>query len=220
MSKIPTKSHYNLKDLTGKKYGKLVVLSLSPERGKNRGTKWICRCECGNEIIVWGGNLKKENRHKSCGCDYIGPATTHGMSSNRIFKIWIGIKTRCYNKNYANYKNYGGRGIKMCDSWLNSFENFYEDMKHGYEDDLQIDRIDNNKDYELSNCHWTTQLEQANNKRNNRIFKIDGVEKTMAQWARHFNIKYRIVMDRIYSGWDELEALTTPKGRFYNDEKD
>lgn len=125
------------------------------------------------------------------------------------------MKTRCYNTNSPTYKNYGGRGIKVCDEWVNNFEAFYKwSMENGYKDGLQIDRIDNDGDYGPSNCRWVTSKENYNNRRTSRFVTINGETKTIAQWCEIYNIKDNVVRARISRGWDEVKAITTPvKGR-------
>ena len=155
-----------LNDLTGQKFGRLFVLS-RVWRLNSRAAHWLCKCECGNLTVVRGDGLTT-GHVKSCGClnyEREGPKPTHGMSESRIYRIWGGIKIRCQNPNSPIYKHYGGRGITVCEEWL-KFEPFYEwAMSHGYSDDLEIDRINNNGNYEPDNCRWLTHKENCNNRR-------------------------------------------------------
>ncbi len=152
-------------DLTGKKFHRLTPV-------KYLGNcKWLCQCDCGNTINVFTQNLKRNNT-KSCGCLNKELAsqrmTTHGKGNSRIYHIYHGMKERCYTKSNSCYKNYGGRGIKVCDEWLHDFMAFYKwSMNNGYDDSLTIDRIDVNGNYEPKNCRWVTNIEQQRNKRNN-----------------------------------------------------
>jgi len=156
-------------DLTGHKYNKLTVIKLHHKTqkytidGKKKGHQyfWLCKCDCGNETIIPTSNLRK-GLIKSCGC----LKYTHHLSNTRLYRIYIGMKTRCYNSKSLSYKDYGGRGITICQEWLDDFMNFYNWAKdNGYSDNLSIDRINVNGNYEPSNCRWATQEEQSNNTR-------------------------------------------------------
>ena len=159
-------------DLTGKRFGRLIVIEraenyISPQ-GQAR-KRWLCKCDCGNDVIVPASALIN-GESKSCGCLQKEIAkntfTQHGKWGSRLHRIWASMKTRCYNRKSRSYKWYGGRGITICDEWMNSFQAFYDwAMANGYRDDLSIDRIDVNGNYEPSNCRWITIIEQQKNKR-------------------------------------------------------
>lgn len=198
-------------DLTGLRFGKLKVISRSETR---KGLRyWKCKCDCGNYTNVSSTNLKYGGI-LSCGCFYTERLKTHGLSDTRLYRIYSGMKTRCYNPNTKAYHHYGGRGISICDEWLgeNGFMNFYDwAMENGYSDNLSIDRIDVNGNYEPNNCRWATQETQTRNKRNNLIIEYKGVSKTLVEWSEEIGISYSILNDRITMlGWDTKKAFTTP----------
>lgn len=125
----------------------------------------------------------------------------HGMRYTRIYHVWLSMKDRCNNPRSSKYKYYGARGIKVCDKWK-SFEGFYEDMKYGYEEHLEIDRIDNNGDYNARNCRWATRKQQVNNSRHNVYLEYKDKTYTMSQLSEVFGLKYNTFKRRIYRGWD------------------
>lgn len=154
-------------DLTGRKFGRLKVVDQA-ETIKQK-IHWNCMCSCGNKKAINGHSLRK-GLSKSCGCLQVESRYKHGMSNTSEFKTWASMLFRCLNKSDRKYKHYGGRGIKVCDRWLCSFSNFYKDMG-ARPKNLSIDRINNEGDYEPSNCRWATYKQQNNNTRRNKNYK-------------------------------------------------
>ena len=198
-------------DLTGRKFERLTVI----ERAENKGERvcWKCKCDCGKEVIVYSKTLLS-GATKSCGCLHkeinSNIHKTHGKSKSRIYRIWSGMLRRCNNKNDKRYTNYGGRGIKV---EFKSFEEFYDwSINNGYKDNLTIYRIDNNGNYSKSNCRWTDNKTQTNNKRNNHYITLNNETKTLMQWCEFYKMDYDLVKNRINNlYWEPLKALTTPK---------
>lgn len=214
MSKTRTTKIY-----PGDKYGRLTVLERCGSKDNNAIFK--CRCDCGKEIVAVGKNLRNGNK-KSCGClnsdmaklrvkqsRRANGATQMGKAT-RLYRIYTGMRTRCYNKNYHGYENYGGRGITVCDEW-DTFRPFYDwAMSHGYSDKLSIDRIDVNGNYCPENCRWATQEQQSNNMTTNVFLEYNGERMTVTQWARKLGIKPYVIYNRLRSGWNDEMILTTP----------
>ena len=158
-------------NLTGKTFGKLLVISEDHSDGKH--LYWKCQCSCGKETIVSGDSLK-QGFTKSCGCLNAELAaqriTTHGKYKERLYSIWLNMKHRCFNSNAINFRSYGGRGITVCDEWKNDFQVFYDwAMSNGYSDNLTIDRIDNDGNYEPTNCQWITLSENIKKSWKDRV---------------------------------------------------
>ena len=196
-------------DLTNRRFGRLVVVGeaepyVSPSGNKIR--RCDCKCDCGRTTIVYAGHLTSGNT-KSCGSCYNGLSNEriqkHGKSNTRLYHIWCTMRERCRVK--PEYSH-----VSVCEEWQ-KFEPFYEwSMSHGYADNLTIDRIDNNGNYEPSNCRWATWTQQMNNVSKNRKVTFHGVTCTIAEWSRMFCIPYHALRYRIEKGWDFERALTTP----------
>lgn len=189
-------------DLTGQKFNKLTVISRAESRRQPSGklvTYWKCKCDCGNMIEVKACDLK-DGHTISCGCSHI----KHGYANKeRLYDTWKNMKRRCYDPKNKRYEQYGGRGIIVCKEWLDNYMNFRNwAMSNGYNDNLTIDRINVNGNYEPNNCRWATMSEQQNNVTRNRILKYKGEEKTMSEWAKAYNIPYSKFNKRIQMGWN------------------
>ena len=178
-------------DLTGKKFGRLTVIK-KVGMNKNYISKWLCKCDCGNEIVVYRNNLSiNSTRTVSCGCWKKEHIVKHNKHRTKLYTVYLSMKQRCYNSNNPAYSYYGGRGIKICDEWLNNFINFYNwSIENGYKDGLSIDRIDVNGNYEPNNCRWVTQKVQMNNTRRNHYITNKGETHTISEWSRILNKDY------------------------------
>lgn len=195
----------NKHDLQGKRFGKWTVIKEDGRIGSN--VAWLCRCDCGNVARVRATALVN-GYSKSCGCNRIHAITTHNATGTPLFDVWRNIKERCTNPNYKTYGNYGGRGIKVCDEWLESFESFYEwAVNNGYKQGLSIDRIDVDGNYEPSNCRWETNKVQARNKRNTVFLEHNGVRKRLIEWSELLGVNYKTLNWRRYQGWSTEEIL-------------
>lgn len=208
-------------DLTGQHFGRLVVVK-RVENSKDNSAHWLCKCECGNETIV-RSYLLRNGHTKSCGClqaDRTSEAhTKHGAtrldcnrSMQRLYRIWTNIKTRTTNHNVKAFKNYGERGVSICDEW-NDFESFKDwSLENGYQDDLTIDRIDVDGNYCPDNCRWVTYKEQNRNKRNTKIVYKGKVYNSKVELAEEKGIKPSTLIDRLYQKWTIEEAVEIPIG--------
>lgn len=181
----------------GQKFGKLLVIDECKERDKYGQVKYKCICDCGNTTYVKSCHLVSGHT-KSCCCL---SGKNHNKSHTRLYNILDSMKQRCYNSNNNNYINYGGRGITICDEWLNDFMAFYNwAYENGYDDTLTIDRIDNNKSYSPTNCRWVDRKVQANNTRHNVLLTYDGKTQNMKQWSKELDISYSTLCNRYYKG--------------------
>lgn len=203
-----------IKDITGNRYGRLVVLRFIKTDDKRRSL-WECQCDCGKTVIVQKNNLTSGNT-KSCGCLSSSLKTTHNKSKSRLYSVWHGMKQRCLNPNVEEYKNYGGRGIKICPEWMD-FETFYQwAISNGFIENSPkgqntIDRIDVNGNYEPLNCRFVNMSVQSNNTRRNKLLTYQGRTQTISQWANEIGINRRTLEARIVDyHWSVEKALTYP----------
>lgn len=192
-------------DLTGKRFGKWTVIKRSGINSSGTAM-WLCECDCGT-IRAVRGTILRNGMSESCGC-----IRTHGLSNTRLHRIWSNMKQRCYNKNNDRYNSYGGRGIKVCDEWMHDFMSFYNwSMVHGYKNNLTIDRIDVNKNYEPNNCRWLTNKKQQFNKRGNHLITYKGTTQTITEWSTQLGIKKGTLLARIDKyKWPIEKAFIAP----------
>jgi hypothetical protein len=200
-----------LKNEIGNVYGRLTVISKSERKyfGSNR---WVCLCSCGNITDVIGQQLRK-GATTSCGC-YAAELTSkrnkihgHAVKNTATYLSWGAMKQRCSNKKNKRYSSYGGRGIKVCERWKNSFENFLFDMGER-PDGWTLGRKDNDGDYEPRNCRWESKEDQANNKTNNVFLELNGLRMTASQWSIELGISQNKITRRIRNGWSDEMALS------------
>lgn len=198
-------------DITGKRFERLVVIK-KVGLDKYRNMCWLCECDCGKQVVVSGKSLRNGSK-RSCGCLQKELTAirfaTHNKSNERVYRIWKSMKKRCENPNYKWYANYGGRGIRVCDEWQ-KFEPFYEwATSNGYAENLTIDRIDVNGNYEPNNCRWVDMTTQSNNKRTNRNITFNNETHTMKEWSEILGIKYSTLESRLNKHkWSVEKAFT------------
>lgn len=176
--------------LRGSRQGKLLIVDVDHTEPK-RGKIWRCMCDCGREIFLTTSDISSQHRMACPDCAReanrvrsIKQLTKHGWHDTRLHRIWWAMISRCTYRGDTNFRFYGGRGIKVCREWRDGFEPFRDwALAHGYSDELSIDRIDPDGNYEPSNCRWATKVEQANNKRNSKFVTVNGRTHTVAQWC-------------------------------------
>lgn len=205
-----------------KKFGRLLVLEETNKRSNNQTVIWKCKCDCGNTVYIDTNRLTSGNT-KSCGCLSIEsskkPKTIkHGDCNvnskfHRLYCIWKGMRSRCNNQNGQKYKDYGGRGIAVCEEWSEyvNFKNWA--LSNGYKDNLTIDRIDVNGNYEPNNCRWSDSFTQMNNMRTNTHIKYNNETYTISELARKYNLKQGTLIRRLNLGWSIDNALNKPVRR-------
>lgn len=194
-----------IKDLTGHRCNRLTVVGNSGKRSTNRSVVWTCLCDCGNIVYVESGILSG-GKQKSCGCamkgivKWVGHGHARQGGATKTYYAWAGMKQRCTNPSHPKYKNYGMRGITVCEDWLTSFDNFLKDMGEKPAG-MTLERKDVNQGYSKDNCCWANSKTQANNKTTNRVLHYDGKSMTSAQWAEHLGISFSALRQRLYRKW-------------------
>lgn len=199
------------KDLTGQKFTNLTAIER--DFSKTSRVHWLCKCDCGNIRSVISKDLIS-GHSKSCGClkieALVKRSTTHNMGHSSEYKIFYDMLKRCHNPNSSHYHNYGGRGVSVCEEWRESFELFYTHIGPRPSTAHSVDRIDNNLGYQPGNVRWSTDIEQANNKRNTTRLSYNNMTMTLREWSEYTGIKLRSLRCRVDRGWSAERILTTP----------
>lgn len=206
-----------LENLVGRTFGDLTVIEFVRVVGKEI-SEWRCQCACGNTCVRKRNSLtSNDGRKHTCGCHKKNVAssrfTTHGGSTSRIYRVWAGMLTRCFNPNEECYKYYGGRGITVCDEWREDFATFRDwAMKNGYADDLTIERVRVNESYRPDNCTWIPQAEQMSNTRVNLLITAFGETKPCSKWVKdpRCSVSRETLKARVHAGWDHERAVSKP----------
>ncbi len=212
----PTPSFHRSRDLTDKRFGRLVVTGFAG-RGRGKLLIWNCRCDCGTECTSYGYGLTSGVK-RSCGCLASEVTSkrskTHGMHESPTYKSWRSMIRRCEAPGDISYPRYGGRGISVCDRWRASFQAFLDDMGERPSKAYQLDRIDNNGSYENENCRWATRKEQARNRRSQTILTFNGESLCVSEWAERMGVERGRLQNRINLGWAVERILTEPVRRY------
>lgn len=203
------------RDLTGSRFTRLTVKGLV--RVNQKKVLWECLCDCGRVVRVRAAALNNGNT-RSCGCLSVETSrarfTTHGHTKGKKFSLtyssWTKMLYRCFDPRCKTFKNYGAKGITVCDRWKNSFAAFLEDMGERPSSAHSIERIHQEAGYEPGNCRWATRREQGKNRTNNVRLTLDGRTMILADWSRELGINYLTLLQRVRRGWDDRKVLTTP----------
>jgi hypothetical protein len=200
----------NFINLKGQKFNRLLVVDIY-DKNKSGSYRYICKCDCGKETIVQSSKLKI-GWTKSCGClqkeIVSAKGTKHKLCNHKLYGVFNSMKERCYNEKNIRFKNYGNRGVIICDEWRKDFKSFYDwAIDNGYKEGLQIDRIDVNGNYKPSNCRFISFKDNMNNTTRNVWIELDGIKKTAAQWGEKTNINGIAIAQRVREGKTGLEAI-------------
>lgn len=205
---------HNAVPMLGKRFGFLTVLEA--RKLKPKTWHWLVRCDCGTEKILDGRDLRKGSV-KSCGCKrgqlQIETGNTHGMSTHPAYWVWRSMRDRCRLPSHQAWKNYGARGIQVCDRWNESFENFWADMGRSYLPGLTLERMNNSKGYNLKNCAWVDWKTQARNRRNAKMIATPWGRMNVSEASERSGIGGTTIHYRINHGWSDIDAVTTPPGQ-------
>lgn len=200
------------KDLLGQQFDRLYVEKRSELKSREGRAMWVCSCSCGNRVLVDTKSLTTRTT-RSCGCYsrevHSQIFTKHGASKSKLYFVWSDMKSRCSDTNALPYQDYGGRGIKVCEEWVASFESFQRwALDNGYKQGLTLDRINVNDGYTPENCRWVTMKTQCNNKRNNRFISYKGETHTVSEWSEVTGISKAVLRYRLNAGWSVKDALS------------
>lgn len=212
-------THKRFRNLKGLKFGRLFVREFAGKRININGATycvWNCSCDCGGQSYVPASALTNGNT-RSCGCLKVEldfkRSITHGLCRSPEYGVWMNMNQRCKNQLNVAWKNYGGRGITVCERW-NNFALFYADMGPRPTPKHTLERLDNDAGYGPENCSWETRTVQNNNSRNNRLLTIDGKTMNVSEWARHAGLRVGLIRARLNYGWSDERAVKEPKGKY------
>lgn len=199
------------RDITGRRFGRWIVLECVG-RNKHKKPLWRVRCDCGNEATLNGSHHLLAGKSQSCGCLRIEAIQKHGLTSHPIYSVWEGMKYRCLNPKATGFSSYGGRGITVCEEWLDDPKAFITwSLNNGYASELQLDRIDNNGPYAPWNCRYVTRKINTNNRRQTRMVTVKGELLALTDAYEKYGVApLECVRWRLRVGWDAERALLTP----------
>lgn len=195
----------------GEVYGRLTVLGVGKRHLAPRVNEYyaVCKCSCGSPAKLVSVKCLKQGTTLSCGCFHRDRVTTHGLEQNQFYGRWSMMLDRCYNPKNKSFKNYGGRGIRVCDRWFD-VRAYVADLPEGYFEGAELDRIDNDRNYEPGNVHWVTSLANNGNRRSSKNITFNGKTQNLVRWSEEVGVAYRTLRFRIKNGWSIEAALTTP----------
>jgi hypothetical protein len=207
--RITTLPPLDIQDLTNQSFGRLVVLGFAGRVGGH--PMWLCRCRCGTDKTIRHSHLTRQGV-ESCGCRKRDHAATHGRSGSKLYAVWRSMIQRCENPRDRAYRNYGGRGIGVCDKWRVSFEAFVADVGECPGPGYSLDRRENDGHYEPGNVRWVTRVTQQRNRRSNRLITCHGRTQLLTDWVKESSIHQSTIIQRLARGWTPEQALELPPG--------